>query len=494
LYLEDSALREPARRAILEDRCNAAVAWHQAIESMAAGYSTLDDAYLRARASDVTEVGRQVLQNLLGAATDGPTLCESGVVVAPDLTVADAARLDPELAHGICTAFGGPTSHAAILARSLGIPAVVGIGEPMLALSDGTPLVVDGDTGRVWPNPDLGLTAECHRRAEAARLARAQARAAASGRAATRDGHEVQVVANIGSPAEARAALEAGAEGVGLFRTEYLFLNRRTGPDEDEQHAAYRTAAETLGGRPLIIRTLDVGGDKSLPYFDLGAEANPFLGRRGIRLCLDQSAFFKVQLRAITRVAVEFPVRIMFPMIATLAEWRKACELLAEARAEVERRGTPIPKQIDVGIMVETPAAALQAARFAAEVDFFSVGTNDLAQYTLAAERGNPNVAGLADALQPAVLQLLQIVVEAAHAHGKRASVCGELAGDPLAIPLLVGLGVDELSMSALAIPHAKQTIRALDYASARRVASSVMELDTPEAVRERIRQEKERA
>jgi phosphocarrier protein FPr len=490
LCLDDSALRDPTRRAILEEQCNAAAAWQRAIEAMAANYGALNDAYLRVRAGDVTEVGRQVLLNLLGETACGPLLVEAGVVVAPDLTAAETARLDPELARGICTAFGGPTSHAAILARSLGIPAVVGVGEPILTLAEGTPLIVDGDAGRVWPNPDPGLAADCHHRAEAARLAQAQARAAAAGRAATRDGRQVQVLANIGSPAGARAAMDAGAEGVGLFRTEFLFLNRQTPPDEDEQFAAYRTTAETLGGRPLIIRTLDVGGDKPLPYLDLGAEANPFLGWRAIRLCLDRPSFFKKQLRAIVRVAAAFPVKIMFPMIATLAEWRKAREILEEARAEVERHTGPVPTKIEVGIMVEIPATALRATRFADEVDFFSVGTNDLAQYTFAAERGNPHVAKLADGFQPAVLQLIQMVVDAAHAHGKRVSVCGELAGDPLAVPLLVGLGVDELSMNAPAIPRAKQIIRSLDYAAVHRLASCVMEMDTPEDVRERIRQQ----
>jgi phosphocarrier protein FPr len=490
LCLDDSAVSDPARRAILEEHCNAAFAWQRAIEAMVARYGTLDDPYLRVRAGDVTEVGRQVLLNLLGDAACEPPLAEPGVLVAPDITAAETARLDPELARGICTAFGGPTSHGAILARSLGIPAVVGIGEPILRLAEGTPLIVDGDAGRVWPNPDPDLTAESNRRVEAAHLALAQARAAAAGRAATRDGRQVQVVANIGSPAEARAAMDAGAEGVGLFRTEFLFLNRRTPPDEDEQFAAYRTTAEAVGGRPLIIRTLDVGGDKPLPYLDLGAEANPFLGSRAIRLCLDRPAFFTTQLRAIVRVAAEFPVKIMFPMIATLAEWRNAREILEEARAEVERHRGPVPKKIEVGIMVEIPATALRATRFAQEVDFFSIGTNDLAQYTFAAERGNPHVAKLADAFQPAVLQLIQMVVEAAHAQGKWVSVCGELAGDPLAVPLLVGLGVDGLSMNASAIPRAKQAVRSLDYTAARRLALCVMEMDTPEDVRERIRQQ----
>lgn len=490
LCLDDSAVREPARRAILEERCNAAAAWQRAIEATAAGYGTLDDAYLRARAGDVTEVGRQVLLNLLGETAGGPILVEPGILVARDLTAAETALLDPALARGICTAFGGPTSHAAILARGLGIPAVVGIGERIVTLAEGTPLIVDGDAGRVWPDPDPGLTAEYARRVEATSLARDEARASAAGPAATRDGRRVLVVANIGSPGEARRAVDAGAEGVGLFRTEFLFLNRRTPPGEDEQVATYRTTAEILDGRPLIIRTLDVGGDKPLPYLDLAAEANPFLGRRGIRVCLDRPAFFEAQLRAMVRVAADFPVKIMFPMIATLAEWRAAREILEQARAEVERHTGLAPRKIETGIMVEVPAAALRAPRFAEEVDFFSIGTNDLTQYTLAAERGNPRVAKLADAFQPAVLTLIQMIVEAAHAHGKTVGVCGELAGDPVAVPLLVGLGVDELSMNAPAIPRAKQTIRSLDYAAARRLAARAMDMDTPEDVRGYIRQQ----
>jgi phosphocarrier protein FPr len=487
-YLDDDALRDPARRGIFEEGLNAAAAWQRAIEGTAASYATLDDAYFRTRAEDVTEVGRQVILNLLGETPCGPILTEPGILIAPDLTVADAARLDPALTLGICTAFGGPTSHSAILARSLGIPAVVGIGAGILGLSEGTLLIVDGDAGRVWSHPDPALAAAYARSTEAARLAQAEALAASALPAVTRDGRAVGVVANIGLPADALRAVEAGAEGVGLFRTEFLFIDRRTPPDEDEQFEAYRTAAAALGDWPLTIRTLDVGGDKPLAYLGLEAEANPFLGWRAIRLCLDRPDLFRTQLQAIVRVAKEFPVKVMFPMIATLSEWRRARALLQEACGEIERRGGAVPKRIEVGIMVEVPAAALQAARFAEEVDFFSVGTNDLAQYTLAAERGNPRVAKLADAFQPAVLQLIQRVVETAHACGKWVGVCGELAGDPLAVPLLVGLGVDQLSMNPPAVPRAKQIIRALDYASARTLALAAVELDTPEAVRDRFR------
>ena len=487
LYLDDEALREPARLAIFVDRLNAAAAWQRATEQVAAEYRALDDEYQRARADDVLDVGRQVILSVLGAAAPVPVLSEAGILVAPDLTPADTARLDPALVLGICTAFGGPTSHSAILARSLDIPAVVGLGERILELAEGTLLIVDGVTGQVFPNPDAGLIADYTQRAGDARAAKADARAASAAPAVTRDGHHVEIVANIGSPEEARAAVAAGAEGVGLFRTEFVFLDRQVAPGEEEQYAAYRAAAQGLEGRPLIVRTLDVGGDKPLPYLDLGAEANPFLGWRAIRLCLARPDLFKAQLRAIVRVAAEFPVKVMFPMIATLAEWRAARALLDEARLEVKDRGQPAPERIEIGIMVEIPSAALLAARFAEEVDFFSIGTNDLSQYTLAAERGNARVAALADGFQPAVLRLIQMVVEAAHALGKWVGVCGEMGGDPLAVPLLVGLGIDELSMNAPAIPQAKQIIRGLDYASAQTLARSALEVETAEDVRSNL-------
>jgi len=488
LFLSDEALLEPARRLIFESRLNAAAAWQQAIRAMSAEYAALEDPYQRARAADVDDVGRQVLLNLLGATSAAPPRTagwsDSGVLIAMDLAPADTAQLDAQHVAGIAAALGGPTSHSAILARTLGIPAVVGLGEALLTVAEGTPLLLDGGAGRIWANPTAELVAEYTRRAAAERAAQARAQAASAELAVTRDGHRVEVAANIGTPADARQAVELGAEAVGLFRTEFLFLDRRTAPDEEEQYAAYRAAAETLGQRPLVIRTLDVGGDKPLPYVDMEPEANPFLGWRAIRLCLARPDFFKVQLRAIVRAAAGHPVRVMFPMIAVLSEFRAARDLLLEARAEVAARGQPVPERIETGIMVEIPAAALRAQQFAPEVDFFSVGTNDLTQYTLAAERGNRHVAALADAMQPAVLQLIGQTVAAAHAHGKWVGVCGELAGDAGAVPMLVGLGVDELSMNAPAIPRAKEIVRTLDYPSARLQAEAALRLETPDAVR----------
>jgi phosphoenolpyruvate-protein phosphotransferase len=295
-------------------------------------------------------------------------------------------------------------------------------------------------------------------------------------------------MANIGSAEAVKVAHSSGAEGVGLFRTEFLFLDRQTAPTEDEQYLVYRATAQALDGRPLVIRTLDAGGDKFLPYLNMEVEANPYLGQRAIRLCLARPDLFKPQLNAIVRVAAEFPVKIMFPMIATLSEWRAAKALLQDAILDVRKAGHAAPDKIEAGIMVEIPAAAIKAEQFAREVDFFSIGTNDLTQYTMAAERGNPDVAALSDPFHPAVLTLIQRVVIAAHANGKWVGVCGEMAGDPRAIPLLIGLGVDELSMSAPSIPKAKQIIRNIEYKKVRAQAITMLLEESSEAVREKMR------
>ncbi|MCC7447930.1 MAG: phosphoenolpyruvate--protein phosphotransferase [Anaerolineae bacterium] len=480
LFLDDDALLSPTRRAIFEDKLNAAAAWDRAVESVADSYRSLDDPYLRTRAADIQEVGQQVLLQLLDRSAALPVMREPGILSAIDLTAADVAHLDPAAVHGLCTAFGGATSHSAILAHTLNIPLIVGLGDAILNIPDGTPVIMDGDTGQVMVKPDEVALRDYMQRIESQQLVQAQALAASAAPAVTRDGRRMEIVANIGSVADAQAAVRMGAEGVGVLRTEFLFLNRQTAPSADEQYTAYRAIAQALEGRPLIIRTLDVGGDKPLPYIEQPTEANPFLGMRAIRLCLAQPDLFKAQLRAAARTAAEFPVKIMFPMIATLDEFRAAKRLLAEVCAAVNIA----PAQIETGIMVEIPAAALCADQFAPEVDFFSIGTNDLTQYTLAAERGNPQLATLTDAFQPAVLQLIRQVVEAAHARGKWVGVCGEMGGDPLAVPLLVGLGVDELSMNAPAIPRVKQIIRSLDYTAVIPAALDTLTLASADAVR----------
>ncbi len=483
LFLDDPTLRAPAERAIQAQGLNAGLAWHSATLALADQYRGLDDPYLRARAADVEDVEQQVLAALLGIDAR-PVLSGPGILVADDLTPAETAGLDPAIVRGIATALGGPTSHSAILARSLGIPAVVGLGLGLRALADGTLLVLDGDAGLVVPNPNAALQADVTTRQQAAAQAATAARAAAQAPAVTHDGRRIEVVANVGSVSDARAAVGAGAEGVGLFRTEFLFLERETAPTEDEQTAAYQAVCAAMEGRPVIIRTLDVGGDKPLAYVDMGQEANPFLGWRAVRVGLDQPEFFKTQLRAIARTAAQYPVRVMFPMIATPDEFVRARALLNES---IREAGLDVT--VPTGIMVEIPSAAVRARQFAEIVDFFSVGTNDLTQYTLAAERGNARVARLADAFQPAVLELIGQTARAAAARGIWAGVCGELAGDPLAVELLVGLGITELSMSAPAIPRAKQIVRDLTVASAATRAEHALTLSSPEAIRDFLRQ-----
>jgi phosphocarrier protein FPr len=484
LFLEDAALLEPVRAAVFGEKLNAAAAWDRAIQAMAGEYRAMDEAYLQARAADVLDVGAQVLEALLGGGGGALVLDTPGILVAPDLTPADTARLDPAMVLALCTAQGGPTSHSAILARTFGIPAVVGLGEAILALPEGVEAVVDADRGRVIPEPEAAVRQAYLRQAEERKAEAERARAESARPAVTRDGRRIEIAANVGSVAEARAAVALGAEGVGLLRTEFLYLDRTTPPDEEEQYQAYAAIAEVLAGRPVIIRTLDIGGDKPLPYLPVEPEANPFLGWRAVRLCLARPELFRTQLRAIVRVAARFPVKVMFPMVATLEELRAAKEQLALAIGEAKAAGHPVPERLETGIMVEIPAAAVRAEQLAPEVDFFSIGTNDLTQYTLAAERGNARVAHLADALHPAVLELIGRVAEAAHRHGKWVGICGELGGEPAAAPILLGLGLDELSMSAPSIPKVKQVLRELDARAAQALAREALGLGTAGEVR----------
>jgi phosphoenolpyruvate-protein phosphotransferase/dihydroxyacetone kinase phosphotransfer subunit len=460
LLLDDAALTGPALRQI-DEGAGAGRAWRSAAQEAATAFRALDDPYLRERAVDVEDVARRVLARLAGMPA-GSAPHAAGIVFARELTPGEAVGLDPDETWGIATARGGATAHAAILARALGIPAVVGVGDALLGIAEGTPLVLDGEAGtlEVDPRDDVVARARARREAAAERRRAVLARAAEPG--ALRDGRRVEVFANVGSPTEARHAVDQGAEGVGLLRTEFLFLDRATPPDEEEQVAELREIARVLDGRPLIVRTLDAGADKPLPFLRQQPEDNPFLGRRGIRLSLAEPDLLRTQLRAILRVAAEHPVKVMFPMVATLEEVRAARAALDEAGAELGGRA-----DLDVGVMVEVPALALQAMQIAPEVDFFSIGTNDLAQYTMAAERGNAALAGLLeDSLSP-VLALIAAVTAAAEVHGRWVGVCGELAGEPEAAVLLAGLGVRELSMAASRIPAVKSALREVDFETA---------------------------
>jgi phosphoenolpyruvate-protein phosphotransferase len=488
MILDDAALLKRSETA-MEGGLNAEAAWMDAVEHYARQLDSLPDPTLRARAADVRDVGQRVLCHLLGPeAQPGLDLREPSVIIARDLTPSQTASLDKTLVLAFCTAEGGPTSHTAILAKALGLPAVVGLGLAVLGLPPGAFLLVDGDRGEVIAYPDEKTLQDFEtRRRKALRLARAE-EAEAHEPAITRDGHQVRVVANVGNPGEAVAALEFGAEGIGLLRTEFLYLDRTTAPDEEEQLAAYNSVLGVMETRPVVVRTLDVGGDKELPYLNLGRESNPFLGWRAIRMCLDRPDFFKVQLRALLRASPGHDLHIMFPMITTLDEVRQAKTLLDEARREVQAAGHPMAETTQVGIMVEVPSVAILADLFASEIDFFSIGTNDLTQYTMAAERTNDRVAHLSDACHPAILHQIQRVVTAGHRAGIWIGVCGELAGDPEAVPILLGLEVDEFSMAPASIPHIKRTIRCWSFQAAQRLASEAINLDSAVAVRRLVR------
>jgi phosphoenolpyruvate-protein phosphotransferase/dihydroxyacetone kinase phosphotransfer subunit len=460
LLLEDAAIVEPAQQRI-EEGMSAARAWQAASGEAAAAFRALDDPYLRERAVDVEDVAARVLTEL-GSEPSGASLDGPGIVLADELTPGEAAGLDPADARAIATARGGATAHAAILARALGIPAVVGLGAALLEIPEATTLVLDGEAGLVEVDPAEEAVAARRASQEAAEAERQALLAGAAEPGALGDGRRVEVFANIGSVPEAARAVEQGAEGVGLLRTEFLFLDRATPPDEDEQVAVLTEIARALEGRPMVVRTLDAGADKPLPFLRQEPEDNPFLGRRGIRLSLAEPELLGSQLRAILRAAEEHPLKVMFPMVATLDELRAARALVEEARSALGSDA-----ELEVGVMVEVPALALQAAQFAPEVDFFSVGTNDLGQYTMAAERGNAALAGLLDEARTPLLGLIADVVEAAEAHGRWVGVCGELAGEPDAAVMLAGLGVRELSMAAGRIPAVKAALRESDSESA---------------------------
>ncbi len=487
MFLDDTALLQRVQTAI-EAGTIAEAAWQDTIEFFAAQLAQLPDPTLQARAADVRDVGGRVLDHLLGRAATGLDVRGPSVIVARDLAPSQIASLPVAQVLAFCTAEGGPTSHTAILAKAWGKPAVVGLGAALLEIRDGAQLLVDGSRGEVVVDPDEPAAREfAQRRAETERQA-ADALAAAAEPALTRDGRRLEVVANIGSVEDTTSALACGAEGVGLLRTEFLYLNRHSAPTEEEHLGAYRAILQAMGTRPVIARTLDVGGDKPLPYLDLPKEANPFLGWRAIRISLDRPELFAVQLRALLRASPGHDLRIMFPMIATLDELRAAKAALHDARRAVRGAGYAVAASLQVGMMVEVPAAAVLADQFAREADFFSIGTNDLTQYTLAADRTNERVAALGDACHPAVLRLIRQVVESAHRAGRWVGVCGELAGEADAVPLLLGLDLDELSMAPQSIPAAKAILRQWSWARAQQLAEQAQQQDSAAAVRALVR------
>jgi len=477
--LEDPELVDAAQ-ALLAHGKSAGFAWRAAVSAQADRLAGLSNELLAARANDLRDVGRRVLRLLAGETTAAaPQYPDEAILVAEDLTPSDTASLDRSRVLGFCTVAGGATSHVAILARSLDLPAVAGIEARALAVANGTLAILDGSRGELRLDPPAHeLEAVRARQQRLAERRRAEA-GAAHAPAVTRDGTRIEVAANVRGAAEAEEAVRLGGDGVGLLRSEFLFLDRDQAPSEDEQYEAYRAVARALGReRPLVVRTLDVGGDKPLAYLPLPREENPFLGVRGLRLLLDHADVLRTQVRAILRASTEGRLHLMLPMVARLEELRAARRLIEEER---ERLGVaPVP----VGIMVEVPSAALLADAFAREADFFSVGTNDLTQYTLAMDRGHPKLAPFVDGLDPAVLRLVAEAARAAAAHGRWIGVCGGIAGDLQAVPLLVGLGVGELSVSVPSIPAVKARVRELDLAECKALAARALAAATAAEVR----------
>ena len=481
MILEDPELLAGVENKIKNQDKSAELAMQETGQSFSDIMAAMSDEYFAARATDILDVRNRVLRILLGIAESPITaLNEPSVIAADDLTPSDTVLLDKTLVIGFCTSRGSATSHTAILARGLGIPAVAGVGDEVLSQKNGTQVILDGTKGTAIFAPGKELINEYHQRIKAANSIHEEAMKYAEEPARTKDGKRVEVVANIGNVEGAKSAVKNGAEGVGLLRTEFLYLERKKLPTEEEQFQVYKDILDVFGDMPVILRTLDVGGDKEIPYMGLEAESNSFLGQRALRLCLARPDIFKPQLRAALRASAGYNLKIMFPMVATASEVRAARKVLDECSAELEEEGVQMAAEIEIGIMVEIPSAALVADQLAKEVDFFSIGTNDLSQYTMAADRTNPKVAELSDAFFPAVLRLVREVIRAAHKEGKWVGMCGELAGEPLALPILLGLELDEFSMNPPMIPLAKQIIRNLDTRDMKEIADQALELESP--------------
>jgi phosphotransferase system enzyme I (PtsI) len=481
LVVEDRTLIDEVLRKLETDLCNVEWVFQEVATRYAETLNKIDDPYLRERALDIQDVTKRVIRNLQGKAPKTfLALSESHILVAHNLTPSDTASINRANVLGIATDLGSRTSHAAILARSLNIPAVVGLHDITARLETGQYVLVDGSDGLLVVNPAPETIA--HYTEVESRRARvvAQLKELRTTRSTTRDGRHIVLSANIELPEDVKAVAANGAEGIGLYRTEFLYLNRTTLPTEDEQFETYRKVAERVRPDPLIIRTFDLGGDKLAPgTVDITDELNPFLGWRAIRLCLEHIDIFKTQLRAILRASVVGNIKIMFPMISSLEELRGAKAVLAECKEELRRSGIPLGEEIEVGAMIEIPSAAICANAFAPEVDFFSIGTNDLIQYTLAVDRVNEKIAHLYEPTHPAILRLLRMIAEAAHAHHIWVGVCGEMAGDVALAPLLLGLGMDELSAAATLVPRVKRAVQSLAIPECRELVEEALKLNT---------------
>lgn len=463
LVLSDPELIDVVKDKIKNEKVNADFALDEVAQMFVSMFEGMDNEYMRERAADIRDVTKRVLNHLLRIKMVSLTsVNEEVVIIAEELTPSDTAQLNRKYVKGFATDIGGPTSHSAIMARSLEIPSVVGTKEVMTKVETGMLVIVDGIEGDVVVNPSKEEIDFYSAKKDSYEAQKAEWAKLVEETTVSKDGHHVELAANIGTPNDLEGVFKNGAEGVGLYRTEFLYMGRDELPTEEEQFEAYKSVVEGMGGKPVVIRTLDIGGDKELPYLQLPKELNPFLGFRAIRFCLERKDIFRTQLRALLRASAYGNLKIMFPMIATLEEYRQAKAILIEEKQQLMDAGVKVPYKIEVGIMVEIPSTAVLADIFAKEVDFFSIGTNDLIQYTMAADRMNEQVSYLYQPYNPAILRLVKLVIDAAHKEGKWVGMCGEMAGDSIAIPILLGIGLDEFSMSASSVLAARSQISKL--------------------------------
>ncbi|NMD71895.1 phosphoenolpyruvate--protein phosphotransferase [Bacillus sp. DNRA2] len=480
LVLSDPELVGPIEDSIKNEKVNAEVALKNTADMFIMMFEQMDNEYMKERAADIRDVTKRVLAHLLGAVLVNPSMIsEEVIIVAEDLTPSDTAQLNRQYVKGFTTDIGGRTSHSAIMARSMEIPAVVGTKTATQTINNGDLVIVDGLSGEVHINPSEETVKQFEQKAAEFETQKAEWAKLVNEATVSVDGHHVELAANIGTPNDLVGVVNNGGEAVGLYRTEFLYMGRDTLPTEEEQYTAYKAVLEGMNGKPVVVRTLDIGGDKELPYLHLPKEMNPFLGFRAIRLCLEEQGMFRTQLRALLRASTAGNLKIMFPMIATLDEFRQAKAVLLEEKQKLVSEGVAVSDSIEVGIMVEIPSTAVLADLFAKEVDFFSIGTNDLIQYTMAADRMNERVSYLYQPYSPSILRLIKMVIDAAHKEGKWTGMCGEMAGDETAIPLLLGLGLDEFSMSATSILKARSLIKRLNKSDMEKLAAEVLNMNT---------------
>ena len=477
MVLSDPELIGQVKDSITSNKVNADSALKEVTDMFISIFAGMEDnPYMQERAADIRDVSKRILAHLLGVKIPSPaTIKDEVIIVAADLTPSDTAQLNRQYVKAFVTDIGGRTSHSAIMARSLEIPAIVGTKEVTSIAKDGDIIIVDGLSGEVFLNPSEEVVAEYRAKAEAFAAQQAEWEKLKDSKTYTKDGHQVELAANIGTPKDLEGVVNNGAEGVGLYRTEFLYMDSHEMPTEEDQFEAYKAVLEGMNGKPVVVRTMDIGGDKELPYLPLPHEMNPFLGYRAIRISLNEPEMFRTQLRALLRASVYGKLRIMFPMIATLNDFRGAKALLEEEKAKLIAEGVAVSDDIQVGIMIEIPAAAVLAHQFAKEVDFFSIGTNDLIQYTMAADRMNERVSYLYQPYNPSILTLIKHVIDSAHKEGKWAGMCGEMAGDQTAVPLLVGLGLDEFSMSASSVLKTRSLISKLTLSDMQALADKAI-------------------